>query len=176
MDGTLVNTDYANYLSYRQALKEVTQGKCDIRFNLGNRLCRENLKNQVPQLCDDEYKRIVSLKEGYFKNYISETKLNAALANVLRKYCDINVIALVTNCRKKRVIATLQYHKMLDNFTHVFCRDMAFGEDEINKYENAIIQLSVNPVTVFVFENEAVDIESAVLSGIPKENIISIYE
>jgi len=33
--------------------------------------------------------------------------------------------------------------------------------------------MDVNPATVFVFENEAADIEKAMLAGVPRENIIS---
>ena len=35
MDGTLVDTDYANYLSYRQAVIEATCGKHDVKANQG---------------------------------------------------------------------------------------------------------------------------------------------
>lgn len=174
MDGTLVDTDYANYSSYRQAIKEVTHGKHNIHFNHGKRFNREDLKEQVPQLSDVEYEKVVSLKTKYFNSYLPETKLNLALADIIGKYSKSNEVVLVTNCREARVIATLQYHKMLESFTRVFCRGRSFGEGVANKYENAMIRLGVSPLAVFVFENEVVDVENAVFAGVPRDNIISI--
>lgn len=174
MDGTLVDTNYANYLSYRQAIKEVTHGKNDIQFNPSKRFSREDLKEQVPHLCDVEYERIVLLKTEYVNNYFPETKLNSALADIIRNFNKTNETVLVTNCREERAIPTLQYHRILDSFTHVFCRDRSPGEGVANKYENAMIRLGAIPEAVLVFENEIIDAENAVLAGIPRENIISI--
>lgn len=174
MDGTLVDTDYANYLSYRQAINEVTHRKYDIQFNPDKRFSRKDLKEQVPHLSDVAYKRIVLLKTEYFNSYLPETKLNSTLADIIRKYSRTNETVLVTNCREERVIATLQYHRILDNFTQVFCRDSSSGEGVANKYENSMIRLDASPEAVLVFENESADVEKAVLAGVPRENIISI--
>ena len=61
MDGTLVDTDYANYLSYRQAVIEATCGKHDVEFT-GERINREGLKNQLPFLTATQYEVIAALK------------------------------------------------------------------------------------------------------------------
>lgn len=37
MDGTLIDTDYANYLTYRRAIGEVTRGKHDVEFDYRKR-------------------------------------------------------------------------------------------------------------------------------------------
>ena len=62
MDGTLVDTDYANYLSYRQAVIEATCGKHDVEFT-SERINREGLKNQLPFLTATQYEVIAALKE-----------------------------------------------------------------------------------------------------------------
>ena len=48
LDGTLIETDYANYLSYMQALEEETGQKHDIPFNPRKRFNREELKVKIP--------------------------------------------------------------------------------------------------------------------------------
>ena len=171
MDGTLVDTDYANYLSYRRAIKEVTHGKHDVQFNPDKRFSREDLQEIVPQLCDAEYESIVLLKAKHFSSYLSETKLNSALADIIRKYSKTNETVLVTNCREERAIETLQYHKILESFTRVLCRDNSSGKGAVNKFENAMTLLGVSPDAVFVFENEIADVEKAVIAGVPRESV-----
>ena len=61
MDGTLINTDYANYLSYRCAIEVVVCRNHDLQFNPEKRLNREGLKEKFPQLTDDQYKIFISL-------------------------------------------------------------------------------------------------------------------
>ncbi len=45
MGGTLVNTDYANYLSYRRAIEEIARSKHHISFDPMHKFNREGLKN-----------------------------------------------------------------------------------------------------------------------------------
>lgn len=80
LDGTLVDTDYANYLSYRRALIEVTSGMYDVDFR-NERLNRESLKRRLPSLTDAQLELITSLKSWYFKGFLSETRLNTELAS-----------------------------------------------------------------------------------------------
>lgn len=44
MDGTLVNTDFANYLSYKMAIQSVIQTKISISYNQNERINRSSLK------------------------------------------------------------------------------------------------------------------------------------
>lgn len=75
MDGTLVDTDFANYLSYRRAVIEATRGMHDVDFT-DERLNRENLKRRLPSLTTSQLEIIAALKAEYFTGFISETILN----------------------------------------------------------------------------------------------------
>jgi|ERR1039458_5059398 beta-phosphoglucomutase-like phosphatase (HAD superfamily) len=174
MDGTLVDTNFANYLSYRQAIQEVMHGELDIPFNSSIRFSREELKKTMPHLSDSERNKIISLKAEYCKKYLPETKLNTALVDILGKFNKTNEAVLVTNCQEDRAIMTLKYHGLIGSFSHVFCQQNTGEENKINKYENALIRLGVHPTCVFVFENETADVNDATLAGVPRENIISI--
>ena len=44
----------------------------------------------------------------------------------------------------------------------------------INKFENALKTLELEPQMIIVFENEQFEIDEAVKAGIPIENIISV--
>jgi beta-phosphoglucomutase len=174
MDGTLVNTDYANYLSYRLAVIEATRGKHDVELS-GERLNRESLKKRLPSLTTAECEAIASLKATYFTKFISETKLNTGLANIITKCSATNKTILVTCCREKRAIETLRHHKVLECFTQMIFRGALSQSGSSNKYESALSLMGASPEAVLVFENDIADIESAVHAGVPRKNIISVF-
>ena len=59
MDGTLVDTNFANYLSYKKAIQSITQSKPDMSYNPNERFNREVLKSVIPNRSEIEYERII---------------------------------------------------------------------------------------------------------------------
>ena len=90
------------------------------------------------------------------------------------KYSKTNKTILVTNCRKERVLITLEYHKLIDNFSHKFYQLKTDNENKVNKYERTLLYLKIPPTSVLLFENEKSEINVAILVGIPIQNIISL--
>jgi len=167
LDGTLVYTDYANYKAYKKAIQIVTMNEICIFYNKNERFNRDVLKRIIPGLSEREFKKIVILKEEFYKEYLCETSLNITAYRALNKYSKKNKTVLVTNSRKERAIVTLNYHNLTDSFSHKF-----FKLDTENKYINAINSLSISPEKVIVFENEKQELLMALRSGIPKKNMI----
>lgn len=174
MDGTLIDTDYANYLSYIHAIKQVTNAGLDIQFNQNKRFDREELDKSFPHLSNFEREKIISLKSQYYKKYLPETELNEVLAEILRTLNKTNKSVLVTDCRKDRATLLLQYHGLIELFDHLIWRDMSGGMQMTNKYEIALTRLNCCPDLVLIFENEICEIDKAFALGVPIENIISI--
>ncbi len=168
MDGTFVDTDYANFLSYNRAIFEETRGAHDLQFS-GERLNGESLKDRVPSLTDNQRVNVANMKSEYFSGFLSETRLNTPFAKFIRKISSSTEIILVSNCRERRAMETLRYHNALDLFARRICRENGSS----NKYKRALMLTGQNPYEVIVFENEASDIENAVLAGVPRSNIIS---
>lgn len=173
MDGTLIDTDYANYLAYSRAILEVTRGMHNVQFDYTERLHRESLKKRIPGLTDDQLENISVLKTGYFCDYLQETKLNCDLATLIKKCSQTIPVVLVTSCRQSRAVNTLQYHNILECFTRLICREELLRSGASNKYAYALTLMCANPYAVLVFENEITDIENAMLAGVPRKNIIS---
>ena len=169
LDDTLVYTSNANSLAYIKAIQQVIQLDVDFYFRSNNRFTRDVLKKEIPNLDEEKYERIIELKEKFYIEYLSETKLNNALVNVLKKYSKINETILVTNCREERAVTTLNYHGLIDDFTYKFYR-----QEKDRKYEYALNYLQISPISVIAFENEESEIKAAILAGILSENIISI--
>lgn len=174
MDGTLVDTNLANFLSFKKAVKSVTKSNYDLNYNPDKRFNRSNLKNAIPNLSVTEYEKIIQEKEECYKDFLSETKLNEAIAKILFKYSKTNKTILVTNCRKGRVLTTLNHFGLADKFDNIFCRQIINNDDKINKFKNAISILGISPSLVVAFENEEIEIADAILAGIPINNILSI--
>ena len=174
MDGTLIDTDYANYLSFRDAIQTILNPINAIRFNPNERFNRSILKREYPSLEDIMYQEIIHLKEKLYSENISQTKTISFVCDILAQFSKCNTTVLVTNCREERAVMTLNQHNLTNNFTHKFFRKSIDIDFHINKFENALTCLKLNPKTVIVFENESFEIEEAIKAGIPIENIISV--
>ena len=174
MDGTLVNTDFANFLSYKKAIQSVIQTENDIPYNPNERFNRASLKRVVPDLTETEYEKIIQQKEENYKEHLPQTKLNKQVADILMQYSKTNKTVLVTNCRENRALSTLNYHNLTDRFNHLVFRQISENGSRINKYENALKHLSLSAHNVIVFENEKQEIEDALNAGIPTKNILTL--
>lgn len=174
LDGTLVDTNYANFLSYNRAIEEMKGYKIDIQFSPTERFSRERLSEYIPQLTDTEYEKIIHLKSRYYKDFLPETRLNSKLADTLRIFSQNSEVILATTCRRKRTVETLQHHQLLHHFTSLMCREELLKGGASNKYKTALTVLGLNPNAVFLFENETSSLKEAIHAGVPRKNIIHI--
>lgn len=174
MDGTLVDTNLANFLAYKKAITTVTQINHGISYNPFERFNRSNLKRVVPNLTESDYEKIIKVKEECFKDYLSDTKLNSTTVDILLKYSKTHKVVLVTNCRKDRVFTTLDHFGLTDQFHHIFYRKFSNNEEKINKFQNAITALNILPDKVIAFENEESEIDDARIAGIQIINPVSL--
>ncbi|ADE15388.1 hypothetical protein Nhal_2300 [Nitrosococcus halophilus Nc 4] len=173
LDGTLVDTDYANYLAYRLAVFEVTQGQIELSFD-EKRANRESLTKRLPTLTDTQLKEIVSLKTGYFTQFLSVTQLNTMLARLVSEHSLENTIVLLTCCREKRATEILKYYGLLEHFKRLICWEVLSSNDSPNKYETAIRIMAVHQESIVVFDNDPFGVEAAINAGIPGPNIYKI--
>jgi beta-phosphoglucomutase-like phosphatase (HAD superfamily) len=174
LDGTLVDTNLANYLTYKIAIEKVINTKISISYNPRERFNRVVLKKVIPDLTKKEYEKIIKLKNKLFTKYLPKTKLNTLVVNTLKKYSKTNTTILVTNCRKDRALMTLKYHGIINLFTHLLYRQNVCGLNNANKYKIALLRFKLSPDSVIVFENEEFEIKDAVLAGIPRKNIVTM--
>jgi beta-phosphoglucomutase len=174
MDGTLVYTDFANFISYKKAIKSVIQTDKKIPYNPNERFTRTSLKKLFPNLTEKEYEKIIEKKEEMYKEHLPQTKLNKSLLKILIQYNKTNQIVLLTNCREDRALVTLNYHNLTDKFSNLFFRQISNCKNRVNKYKNAISSLNLPTKTIMVFENEKSEIADAILAGIPTNNILNV--
>jgi FMN phosphatase YigB (HAD superfamily) len=174
LDGTLVDTDYANFLSYKKAIQLVTQYACRLTFDPHARFTRSELKRIFPTLAENEYDKIVAEKEKCYSEFLPKTKLNGEISGILYRYFKTNKTVLVTNCREARALEILNYHGLTDKFSNLFFRQFSEDNTKINKFKNAISCLDISPKLVIAFENEEIEIVDAKTAGIQIVNSINI--
>jgi beta-phosphoglucomutase len=171
MDGTLVDTNLANFLAYLNAIQKVTNSDHGLRYDPNIRFNRSTLKSVIQNLAPIDYDNIIQEKELFYDDLLCETTLNKIISQILFKYSKTNKTVLVTNCRTERANATLKFHSLSEKFDHIFYRQFSENEEKINKYQFAISSLEIAPQKIIVFENEDPEIDDALFAGIPKTNI-----
>lgn len=166
MDGTLLDTNLANFLSYNKAIQSVVNLNHNLTYNHNKRFNRSILKNVLPNLTDEEYEKIVHEKEEFYNDFLNEINIISETAEILIKYSKTNKTVLVTNCRKERAMKILKHFGLFDKFSNIFYREFGANGEKVNKFQNAILKLGIPPNLIIAFENEESEIADAYKSGI----------
>jgi len=171
LDGTLVNTDVANFLSYKAAASYVLSSQMsNIEFDPGTRMTREVLAKFIPNASKEQIARIVAEKELVYRQYLPRTILNVLLADIIEQSRGKEII-LATNSRKSRADMLLAYHGLSDKFFRKVYKDSV---DTRDKYARLIPVLLKENGSITVFENDANAIESAIACGIGANRIVNV--
>ena len=166
MDGTLVDTNLANFSAYKNAVDSVLQTETNLVYNPEIRFNRSVLRANFPNLTDKELEKVIQIKESLYDEFLNVTTLIDENVAVLLKYSKSNQTYLVTNCRKDRALKTLNHFGLTDKFTNIFYRVIDDKNKKVNKFENALSILGVPPNIVIAFENEEMEIADAKRAGI----------
>ena len=171
LDGTLIETNYANFLAYNKAIYEEIER--NIIYNPNERFTREKLKIKFPSLTVEQVKNIIAKKELFFEEFLPKTKLNKFSFYFVEKYGNTNKNFLVTNSRKNRALSILRYYNLENKFEEIFFRQKN-NSRRVNKFKNVISKLNIDPKMFLIFENEQAEILDAIDAGISQKNIIII--
>ena len=76
MDGTLIDTDFSNFLSYEKAIQSVIKTNEKLTYSPKRRLNRLNLRSKFPNISDCDYRKIVILKEEFYKECTKSKKVH----------------------------------------------------------------------------------------------------
>lgn len=174
MDGTLVNTNLANFSAYKKAIDSVLQIDTKLIYNPQHRFNRSLLKSNFPHLSDNEIEKVIYIKESLYNEFLNMNTLINENVEVLLKYSKTNETYLVTNCRKDRALTTLSHFGLIDKFKNVFYRIFDDNNRKLNKFENALSKLGVQSNIVIAFENEETEIEDAKKAGITVINPVIV--
>lgn len=164
LDGTLVDTNYANFLAYRAAIFATTN--IDIinlkeEYNPQQRFTRQSLKRLFPTLTAEILSEIIKIKETKYVDYLSKTCLLQPFNEIL-KNLDKDKCFLLTTATKKRVFQILDFYRIRSYFNQIFCKE---DIDEENKFAYFIKKLNISPTSAIVYENEEIEMQNAISLG-----------
>lgn len=170
LDNTLIYTDEANNVSYREAVRCITG--IEVQSDYDGRITRENLHSLIPQLSVKQFAEITKEKERIYSIYLNKTHANKLLIKLLSIISKSNLKPiLLTNSRRNRAENLLKYHGLYNLFHQRY-----YIEDypDCNKYQYLINSLKIECQNVVLFENEQESIRDAIQYNINENNILSI--
>ncbi len=172
LDGTLINSNLANFLSYDAAVSQVLSVESQMIFDSSNRTTRETIKKAFPSISSDELTQVVSEKERLYSNFLSKTVLNVQVTTIIERSIGKEII-LATNSRKNRADMLLAHHGISKMFTNkIFREDI----DPKGKYQRLLTKMWCNNKSIVVFEDDLLDIGSAIVAGINSSFIINVRD
>ena len=171
LDGTLIDTDEANFLSYQEAVKNVKNIDLKSLYNDDVRFTRDKLKLIIPNLTVQEFEKIVKIKVNLFQKYLKYTILNTFILEHMNKFFKTNKIILATNSHKMKADLLLNHYDLFNLFDKKYYKEDYANKD--NKYQHIINDLNINSNDIIIFEDNHNEICKAIDLGIQSENIIN---
>jgi len=171
LDGTLINTDKANFLSYQEAIKNVKNIDLNLIYDDKERFTRDKLNTIIPHLTVQKFEKIIEMKTSLFQKYLEHTILNTPILEIINKFSKTNQIILATNSHTIKADLLLNYYDLFNLFNKKYYKESYAGED--NKYQYIINDLNIKSNDIIIFEDNHNEICKASNLGIPSENIIN---
>ena len=176
LDGTLIDTEEANYQAYKQAINNV----CGIKITklqyrqTHGMVYSKFLPILIPNISLEEIEKISMKKKEIYRAQVHLTKPNIFLIEFLKRMADDYITVLVTTAKKDNAKIVLEKHKITELFDY-----MVFGDDVNNMkpnpeaYNIALKLCSLNEDEVIAFEDSSVGISAAHSAGISTIHIRS---
>lgn len=167
LDNTLIYTDFANNIAYREAVKNIIGADLEICCS---RITRDSIAMLFPNLSATEMSKVIQEKEHQYEKHINKTILNTALVDVLKYMKGKNMSSiLLTYSSKHRAEQLLRFHGISNLFSAKYYKEDYEGK---SKYKYATTTLGLNGSDIILFENEQEGMCEAVSDGIAQKNII----
>ena len=171
LDGTIIDTDEANFLSYQEAVKKVKNINLKSLYKNDERFTREKLNLIIPSLTIKEYEKIIEIKNYSFRKFLKNTKLNNKILEIIKQFTKTNKIILATNSHKLKASLLLNYYNLADFFEKKYYKEDYTNKD--NKYKYILNHLNISLNNVIIFEDDQDEIGKAIKLSIPSERIIN---
>ena len=166
LDGTLVDTNYANWLAYREALATIMPNKQMPVYCEEQRFDRKQLRLAFPYLDARTYATLILAKEKSYARFLDCTNLNKELIAFLRQVAPQHQTYLLTNCHKERALMLLKFWNLSSEFDDIICNESGKDYSDFNKYRTALAQLDISQKQILAFEDDELEIVKASMCGI----------
>lgn len=170
LDGTLVDTQEADFLAYRDAFLEVANlaiTREDFARTNGQEM-RDKVVSLVPKGMDSEQLlALANAKRRHYKKYLHLTSPNERLVKFIEQITHGAKIILVTSAKQQNAKSVLQAHGLLEIFDHmIFGEDVSHNKPHPEAYLLALRKSGLAAQEVVAFEDSEAGIASASEAGI----------
>ena len=176
LDGTLCDTNEANYLAYKKALKDCgyVLSRKDFKRSIGLR-ADKFIPLLFPDISLDKVNRIRELKADYYLDMTEVLKPNKHIIDFFLMMKPDHITVLVTTASKNNAQPVLKKVGLTDmfNFT-VYGDDVDNPKPDPEAYSLALALSGLRPDEVIAFEDSESGILSAVKAGIKVIRVKSI--
>jgi HAD superfamily hydrolase (TIGR01509 family) len=179
LDGTVSETDSLHHPAWAEML--APRGyDVDWSFyekNISGRLNPDIAAEFMPDLSEEERRRVVEEKEVDFRSRVHTLEATPGLHEIIArgKASDMS-IALVTNAPKPNALAVMDALGLEADFDRIFlAEDAGAGKPDPAPYLMALDILGLPPTDAIAFEDSTSGIKSATAAGIPTVGIASTH-
>lgn len=168
MDGTLFDTSYVNYYSYKEVVGEYGYS---LEYEFYREICNgRHYKEFLPLFSteDVELMEIIhNKKKAVYPKYLDKARLNTTLLDSMRAAKSRGVhTCLVTTANKQNVIDILKCFEIYDDFELILTQeDIINPKPDPEGFLKAMHHFDVKPSECLIFEDSTVGLEAAKRSG-----------
>jgi len=169
LDGTLVNTYEADFLAYRDAIREATGVTVDrdAFMSTNGMEMKQKLKLLTPDATEEQVQGVAAGKKKYYKNYLDKTVPNESLIAFLADMRAHHTTALVTTAKRQNAELVLEAHGIYEYFdVFVFGDEVVEAKPHPESYLRALELTGLNPDEVLAFEDSQTGLDAAHSAGI----------
>jgi HAD superfamily hydrolase (TIGR01509 family) len=179
LDGTISDTDSLHHPAWARLLAPYGY-EVDWPFyerNISGRLNPEIVAEFMPDLPEEEGRRLIEEKEVDFRARVETLEATPGLREAIRRAGEAGMeVALVTNAPRLNAFAVLDALGLEEAFSPVvLAEDAGAGKPDPAPYLTALDALDVPPERAIAFEDSASGIKAAVAAGVPTVGIASTH-
>lgn len=166
LDGTLFDTRYVNYCSYKEALKEYGIN-LDKEF-FYKKCFGRSYKEFLPELMEnDSYiDDVHKAKMEIYNRNLDKARINHHLFNMIKLIKNEYYLAIVTTASKKNLLNILQFFECQDLFDYFLTQDdLIKNKPDPEGFLKAMKHFSVDKEHTVIFEDSDIGVEAAEAAG-----------
>ena len=164
LDGTLVDTNMANFMSYKQSLSVVDYVLSYEMFE--QCIIGKHWKKFLPLLLNSNdtilIDKIHHQKIKLFKSFLTQIKLNLGLINLIKHLKGDGYISLATTASKINCYDILKYFQIINLFDHIVTGDdVKKTKPHPDCYKICMDKFKAKKENTFIFEDSETGIKAA---------------
>ncbi|MCF4175268.1 HAD family hydrolase [Vibrio sp. McD22-P3] len=168
MDGTLIDTEYANATAYSRSLSEfgLYIDSDEFRRKYNGMSWKAFLPKILPSITEQQMLAVAERKKVIYRELLHETRLKQNIVEMVRALKRDNSIALVTTASRSATESLISYHRIGDLF------DVVISGDDVDQpkpspipYLIAAEKLGVELQECLILEDSEIGIQSARSTG-----------